>query len=193
MMLRTFIALEIPPEIQNAIASSTTSLRNSLPKPVVRWVAKQNLHVTLKFLGDVSPANLDQLVETLRHESARHAGFSMPVGRLGAFPSSRRARIIWIGLGTSAALDALQRGVEAAAGQLGYAREDRPFSPHLTIGRVGQGISASDNQRIRTVLDATPVDQLGTVDVQAIHIFKSDLQPGEPVYTLLHSLPLRST
>ena len=140
MMLRAFIAVEIPAGIQSAIAHSTASLKNALPKSLVRWVAPQNVHLTLKFLGDVSPANLEQLAEALKVEAASHGMFSMSVGGLGAFPTPRRARVIWIGLEAPPALEALRRGVEAAAAQLGYAPEERPFSPHLTIGRVGQNV-----------------------------------------------------
>ena len=193
MMLRSFIAMEIPAEIQNAIAHSTAPLKNTLPKPLIRWVAPQNVHLTLKFLGDVSPANLERLAEAIKTEAASHGMFSISVGGLGAFPTQRRARVIWIGLDAPPALAALQRGVDAAAAQLGYPKEERPFSPHLTIGRVAQTASASDLQLIRSALESTKVGILGTVRVQAIHIFKSDLQPGGSVYTLLYTLSMKST
>ncbi len=192
MMLRSFIALEIPVEIQSAIAHSTASLKKTLPKPLVRWVAQENVHLTLKFLGDVSPANLEQLAETLKMEAASQEMFSMSIGGLGAYPTARRARVIWIGLDAPPALATLQRSLEASAAQLGYTPEERPFSPHLTIGRVGQFASALDLQRIRIAIEATRVGSLGTLSVQAIHIFKSDLLSGGPVYTLLYTLPMKS-
>ena len=192
MMLRTFIAVEIPSGIQTAIANSTISLKNELAKKLVRWVAPQNVHLTLKFLGDVSSTTIEHLAETLKREAASHATFSMCVGGLGAFPTPRRVRVIWVGLEAPPALEALRRGVETAAAQLGYAPEERPFSPHLTIGRVGQTASASDLQRIRSALEATKVGVLGTIRVDAVHIFKSDLQPGGSVYTHLYALPLKS-
>jgi 2'-5' RNA ligase len=193
MMLRSFIALEIPAEIQNAIECNIASLKNALPKPLIRWVAPHNVHLTLKFLGDVSPDNLERLAETLKVETASHAIFSISIGGLGAFPTQRRARVIWIGLDAPPALATLQRGVDAAAVQLGYPREERPFSPHLTIGRVGQTASTSDLQYIRSALESTKVGILGTVRVEAIHIFKSDLQPGGSVYTRLYALSMKST
>jgi 2'-5' RNA ligase len=118
--------------------------------------------------------------------------FSMSVGGVGAFPTTRRARVIWIGLETPPALEDLHRGVEAAAAQLGYPQKERPFSPHLTIGRVGQNVSSSDLERIRRVLETIKVDTLGTFRVEAIHIFKSELQPGGAIYTHLYALPLKS-
>ncbi len=191
MMLRAFIAVEIPAGIQNAIAQSTVSLKNALPKTLVRWVAPQNVHLTIKFLGDISPVHLERLAETLRVEAASHGMFSMSVGGIGAFPNPRRARVIWIGLQAPPALEALQRGVEAAAAQQGYAPEERSFSPHLTIGRVGHNVSSSDLQSIRSALEATKVGELGTLRVEAIHIFKSDLLPTGSVYTHLFALPLQ--
>jgi RNA 2',3'-cyclic 3'-phosphodiesterase len=192
MMLRSFIAIELPAKVQSAISDSTASLQKALPKPLVRWVTSKNLHLTLKFLGDVSPANLERLAEALQSESVRHEKFSLSVGGLGAFPTSHRPRVIWIGLEAPAMLTAVQRAVEAVSSRMGYPSEDRPFSPHLTIGRVGQDVSATDLKRICSAIEETKIGPLGTVSVEAIHIFKSDLQPGGSVYTHLYAMPLKS-
>lgn len=192
MMLRSFIAVEIPANIQSALAGSTATLRKILPKPLIRWVAPQNVHLTLKFLGEINPANLELLAEALKAEVATHETFGMSVSGLGAFPSLHRARVVWIGLEAPAALMALGRSVEAVTARLGTIPEDRPFSAHLTIGRVGQNVSEADRQRISTALEETKVGTLGTVRVEAVHIFKSDLQPGGPVYTPLYRLPMKS-
>ena len=152
LLLRSFVAVEIPAGIQSAIAQSTAGLQKALPRPLVRWVAAQNLHLTLKFLGDVSPTNLERLAEALKVETARLTGFELSVGGLGAYPTSRRARVFWVGIEAPAALASLQRLVEGIAARLGYPPEERPFSPHLTIGRVGQNATAADLARIRTAL-----------------------------------------
>jgi 2'-5' RNA ligase len=192
MILRSFIAIEIPSEVQASIGRSIANLQKALPRPLVRWVATRNMHLTLKFLGDVSPANLEQLTEALQAEAARQTGFELEVGNIGAFPTPRRARVLWVGIEAPAALSALQHSVESAAARMGYPSEERPFSPHLTIGRVGQNISAAELTRVRTALEATHVGALGSVRVDALHIFKSDLQPGGAVYTSLYTLPLKS-
>jgi 2'-5' RNA ligase len=189
MMLRSFIAVEMPAAVQDAIAASTAGLRRTLPRPLVRWVAERNIHLTLKFLGEVSPANLELLAQALAAEAGQHAAFSLAVGGLGAFPSQRRPRVIWIGIEAPAALPALQRGIEAAAARLGYAPEARPFSQHLTIGRVDQNAPAAAIQQIRAALEQTRVGALGAVAVDAVQIFKSDLRPGGAVYTHLYSAP----
>jgi len=192
MMLRSFIAIELPADLQDTIYASTSGLQESLPKPLVRWVPPKNLHLTLKFLGDVSPANLEQLAEALMVETAKHETFSISVGGLGAFPNSRRARVIWIGMDAPASLGTLQHCVESVAERLGYPPEERPFSAHLTIGRTGQNCSASELAKIRSELDACRVGSLGSVRVEAIQIFKSDLNPAGSVYTRLYSLALKS-
>jgi 2'-5' RNA ligase len=193
MMLRSFIAIKIPEEIQSAVARSITPLQKKLPKPLVRWVAPENVHLTLKFLGDVSSANIDILAESLKVEASNHEIFSMAAGSLGVFPNAHRARVIWIGLEGSTSLKMLVRGVETVAERLGYPAEERPFSPHLTIGRVGQNISAMDLQRISTALGEMNVGSLGLVQVDAIHIYKSDLLPTGSVYTELFRLKLKSS
>lgn len=190
-MLRSFIAVNIPFEIQSAVARSIVPLQKILSKPLVRWVPLDNVHLTLKFLGDVSPDNLARLADALKGEAQNHEVFSITVGGLGAFPNPRRARVLWIGLEAPVALKALMQGVETVSTLLGYSPEDRPFSPHLTIARVGQNVSATGIQTIRTAIEGTNIGTLGTININALHIYKSDLLRGGSVYTNLYTLPMR--
>lgn len=189
-LLRAFIALEIPAPIREAIQQQTAALRKSADSSLVRWVPAGNLHLTLKFLGDVSTTNLPFLTQMLSREAGQHAGFSLQVGGLGAFPNSRRPRVIWIGIHAPEELSALARSLESATRRLGYPSEERPFSPHLTIGRIKQTASPADLQRIHTALESTQVGPLGSAEVTAVHLMKSDLQPTGSVYTRLFSAPL---
>lgn len=191
MPLRVFIAVEIPSSIRQAIDSETESLRAALGRDLVRWVPAENMHLTLKFIGDVSPANVDMLAKMLTAETETCAPFSLTVGGLGSFPTPRRARVIWIGIQAPAALTSLQHGLESAAARLGYEEEARPFSPHLTLGRVRQPIGATDQQKVRVALEKTQVGALGTAEVTAVHLFKSDLKPSGAEYTCLFSAPLK--
>ena len=131
-LLRVFIAVEIPLPIRQTIYSQTESLRAALGQ-LVRWVPIENMHLTLKFIGDVSPANVELLSQMLIAETMGNAPLTMQIGSLGSFPTPRRARVIWIGIQAPAAFDNLQRGIEFAAARLGYEPETRPFSPHLLM------------------------------------------------------------
>jgi len=192
-LLRAFIAIEIPLPIRQAIFSQTESLRGALGPALVRWAPIDNMHLTLKFLGDISPANVDMLSQMLTAETTGCAPFSMQIGGLGSFPNSRRARVIWVGIQAPAALDSLQRGIDSASARLGYESEERPFSPHLTVGRVKQQVSASDQHIIRAALERAQVGALGAAEIAAVHLFKSDLKPNGAVYTRLFSAPLKTS
>lgn len=189
-LLRTFIAVDTPPDIQKNIQLNVDHLRRSIGNSI-RWVPVQNIHLTLKFLGDVSQENVDMLKEMLRTETDACQPFDISIGGLGSFPSSKRARVLFIGIQAPAELEALQRGIESAGVRLGYESDPRPFSPHLTIGRVRDHIPASDQQKIRRILEETKIDSLGIARVDSVHLYKSELKPGGSVYTKLFSAPLK--
>jgi len=191
-LLRAFIAVEIPPEVHQAIEVKTAPIRAALNKSLVRWVPTSNIHLTLKFLGDVSPANVEMLAQMLNVEVGQHQPFEMAFEGLGAFPNSKRPRVIWIGIQAPAGLEALQHGIEAATATLGYPPEKRPFSPHLTIGRVKQKVGSAGMQKIRSALEETRVGSLGSAQVTSVHLFKSDLKPTGAVYTRLFSALLKN-
>ena len=190
-LLRAFIAVELPPEIHKAIESETATLRAALDSSLVRWVPTSNIHLTLKFLGGVSPANVELLTQMLSVEVNQYESFTIKFEGLGAFPNPRRPRVIWIGIQAPTDFEALQHGIEAAAATLGYPAEKRPFSPHLTIGRVKQHAGPAGMQKIRNALEEMEVGALGTVQANAVHLFKSDLKPTGAVYTRLFSAPLK--
>jgi len=186
-ILRTFIASELPTSLQDSIDKATGHLHGVLGNDLVRWVPSKNIHLTLKFLGEVSSANLDLIKNMLTTEAAQHQAFDVSIEGIGSYPTTRQPRIIWIGLDAPAALGSLQRAIETGAARLGYPPEERKFSPHLTIGRVRQNTSTTDIQRIRTALDDAKVGDIGSSRVDAIHLFKSDLTPTGSVYTKLFS------
>ncbi len=191
-LVRVFIAIEIPPVVRQAIEKNTARLRSALDANLVRWTPTSNIHLTLKFLGDVSPPTIDMLSQMLTLEASQHISFTMQFGGLGTFPTPRRPRVIWVGIQAPAALEALQHGIEAATAKMGYPPEGPPFSPHLTIGRVRQTAGPADAQKIRIALEETKIGALGTGKVEAVHLFKSDLKPSGSVYTRLFSAPLQT-
>ncbi len=191
MTIRAFIAIETPHEVQERIARRTAALRRQLPAPIVRWVSPANIHLTLKFLGETSSTTLEHLAILLRAEAAEHTSFHMSVGGLGVFPNRAQPRVLWIGLKAPEALQVLQRNVEGICARLGYPPEERPFAPHLTIGRIRPRLQPEEKQRIHQALEEVKIEDLGNIPVEAIHIFRSDLQPNGAVYTRLYTLPLK--
>ena len=109
------------------------------------------------------------------------------------FPDLKRPRVIWVGLDGAAQLADLQRGVEACAERLGYPPETRPFSAHLTVGRVQNRVGSDQLSTLRAAFEQTRIDRLGCILVDSVHLMKSDLQPGGSVYTPLFRAPLGLT
>jgi 2'-5' RNA ligase len=189
--LRTFIAVDIPQRLLQAIQPKVDDLREKLGNSAVRWVAVNNIHLTLKFLGDVAPSNLESLKLMLQTETQSRYPFDITLSGLGSFPNSKRPRVLFVGIQAPAELEALQHGIESAAAKLGYESDGRPFSPHLTIGRVNDRVAQSELQSIRKLLDEVKIDSPCPARVDSVHIYKSDLKPGGSVYTKLFSAPLK--
>ena len=130
------------------------------------------------------------LQKILESEVAHHKPFEISIGGLGAYPSPRRARVIWAGVEAPAELSAVQSGIENEMARLGYAREEREFSPHLTLGRVVRNAPQPAIKKLGDVLCKTKLGYLGAAMVHDIHLFQSDLRPEGAVYTCLFSAPL---
>jgi 2'-5' RNA ligase len=189
-VIRAFIAIDLAAEIRKRLDQVSSELRQRLRDVPVRWVAVENIHLTLKFLGDVSLANLEVLKKILQSEASGHSPFEISVGDLGAFPSTHRPRVIWVRVQSPAELNSVQHSIEVETNRLGYATEDRPFSPHLTLGRVSRNATAGEVRRIGDVLDSYKVGFLGAMQVRTVHLYRSDLRPGGAVYTCLFSASL---
>ena len=191
-VIRAFIAISLSDEVHLGLEKVIQDLKTRLPGGAVRWVQADNIHLTIKFLGDVSLAGLELLTTMLQAEAARHPQFEFSVGGIGAFPSPRRPRVVWVGVEAPSELSGLQRGVEAEMARLGYAPDERPFSPHLTIGRVTRNADSTELRQLSSVVEASKVGFLGATRVKAVHLFRSDLQPSGAIYTRLNSAALSS-
>ncbi len=189
-MLRAFIAIDISSEVRMRIRQVVTSLQRGINAQSVRWVAPENIHLTLKFLGDVSPSNLDLLKQVVAQEAALQPPFDLIIRDLGCFPTLRHPRVLWAGVAPSHALEKLQRGIDQSTARLGYASDARPFSPHLTLGRVTQHASLEALQKIREALENEQKQHLGTIHATEVILFHSDLRPSGPQYTPLYRAPL---
>lgn len=165
--IRAFIAIELPEEVRrdlNAIQKEIQSRVGESSRKAVRWVPSANIHLTLKFLGEVSTTNLDRLTDVLQAEAARHPSFQIQFGGLGAFPNVRRPRVIWVGSQAPLELNNLQKGIDQGTHILGYPSEDRPFSPHLTLGRISQNARSEDIALVSNILGEMKVGDTTLTD-----------------------------
>ena len=190
-LLRVFIAIELPIQLQDALEKQITRLRQSLGDDLVRWIPPQNMHLTLKFLGNIAVSHVEFLKQLLTQTADSHSQFDLQIGGLGSFPNSKRARILWAGIHAPTGLASLQKSLETGTTRLGYEKEERPFSPHLTLGRVRQSIDPAGQQKIRTILDTIQLGNIGSARVDSIHLYNSEPQTSGSVYTKLFSAPLK--
>jgi 2'-5' RNA ligase len=189
-VFRAFIPIKLPDEIRDRLDQVISHLQESLIDVPIRWVPAANIHLTLKFLGDVSSANYEVLTKILQVEAAAHRPFEFSIGSLGAYPNLRRPRVIWVGIEAPNELKMLQRSIDVETARLGYSSDNRRFSPHLTLGRVSRNASPRDIQAISKVLSKSEVGFLGVARVEEIHLYRSELKPGGAVYSRLFSAPL---
>lgn len=188
--LRAFIAIDLPQPIQEAIEKQTSRLRLAAGDGLVRWIPPQNIHLTLKFLGNIAASHMDFLKQLLHQTADSHQPFDVQIGGIGSFPNSKLPRVLWAGVHAPADLASLQKTIETGAARLGYEKEARPFSPHLTLGRVRQGIDPRDLQKISSALNGIQIGNIGSARVDAVHLYKSELRPEGSLYTKLFSAPL---
>lgn len=189
-VIRAFIAIDLSPDIQRRLDDVVHNYKTQLDNVPIRWVAASNIHLTLKFLGDVSLSNLSILTDMIQTEISTHRQFDISVGGAGAFPNNRQPRIIWVGVEAPPELTTIQNGIEITTSRLGYAREERPFSPHLTLGRVSRNATSQDVKSISKALETTRVGFLGATCVEKVQLYRSDLQPTGAIYTQIFSSSL---
>ena len=191
-LVRAFIAVEIPPSLKEKLYKDTDALRGALPRSVVRWVHVNSMHLTLKFLGDTPLSDLEKFKGYLAEEVSGQKAFEISVGRIGVFGGFSRPRVIWAGIQDNGGFASLNRCVEAAASRMGSEPERRPFSPHLTLGRVQQKILQSEREKIREMVLAHEKLDFGTMQVNSLHLFESQLKPTGAVYRSLFTAKLES-
>lgn len=183
--MRLFVAVELPRSLRASLAGVCEQGRRG----GVRWVPAENVHLTLKFLGDVDERLLPQLKEALAAVAAAAAPFALSLAGRGCFPSVRAPRVIWVGVGEGAEeAGALARAVEQALKPLGFPAENRRFKPHLTIGRVKDARAAAPTaaRKIQELQGyAVPAGR-----AEAVALIKSTLTPEGSIYEEVARWPL---
>ena len=176
----------LPTELRNRLAVEIDGLRDHAAG--VAWVAAENLHVTVKFLGSVEESRLAEIGAALGR-AVRVPAFEVGVRGLGAFPSATRARVLWAGAPGSPPFTALAEEVDRALVAMGFAPEGRGFTPHVTLGRVRE---PRRNDALAAALQAAAARDFGSLRVERVSLMRSDLSPRGARYTELAAVPLPS-
>jgi 2'-5' RNA ligase len=184
---RLFVAIDLGDDARRALGEAQAVCRRAnLP---VRWVDPAGAHLTLKFLGETEREQVGPIGAALHAVAARHRPLLLHTGAPGVFPNPRRPRVLWLGLtGALDRLAALQRDVDDALATLGFPRETRPFSPHLTLGRVREGARPPDAASLAATFAAVR-DVAAPLPVESIRLMRSELgRDGARYTTLLEAL-----
>ena len=182
--VRCFVAVLLPDRVRAGLAAVSAELRGRAPGLV--WVQADNLHLTLRFLGEVEPATLERVREAVTVAAAAVAPFTVTLGGLGGFPPGRAPRVVWAGVVVGdAGLGALHAGLDAALLARGIPGESRAFHPHVTLARARESRGAGG---LAGVLGAGPA--FGEIRVAALHLMRSELHPKGARHTVLMEAPL---
>lgn len=185
-MFRTFVAISVSQATRESLAAMQRALAGRGLK--ARWTLPEQFHVTLKFLGEIDAATVDRLILAVQEAAHLRRPFELSFQGVGAFPDWNRPRVLWarVATGSDALID-LAHGVEAATVQAGFAPWDRPFRPHLTLGRVkeiGARIDGAEAER------SLALHRAGPERIERLEVYRSRLTPQGPIYTLLAAVML---
>lgn len=186
--MRLFLAINLPTEVRAEVRAATAALRDEAPE--LSWVQESRLHLTLKFLGDVDEARLDELSAAAATVAGRHRELLMTLAGIGAFPNFRRARVVWLGIEQESRLELLHHEVELACESLGFEVEGRAFRPHLTLARVKHALPEERLRALSRVAKQT--DFRTDFVVRSVDLMSSELSQSGPAYRTLVSAALRS-
>ncbi|MFL7837718.1 MAG: RNA 2',3'-cyclic phosphodiesterase [Candidatus Promineifilaceae bacterium] len=182
--IRTFIAIHLPQEVKDYLGELTDNLAGQVPRHSVRWVKPDRMHLTLRFIGETEKNLLPMVAKALDEVAAGQRPFNLNLEGFGCFPNCKRPRVLWAGLGGDVdSAGQLKNDIDAALIPLGWDKEDRPFQPHLTAGRVKDS-QAIAGQRWPDKLKVLPIP------VNSIYLIESELTPNGPIYTVRHSSSL---
>ncbi len=179
--MRLFVALEIPSEVRENFAALIREFRAIAPKE--KWVRAENLHITLKFIGEVPPEKLDPIRHAfgdVRSDSLVKLDFR----GLGFFPNEKHPRVFWAGIEATPNLPKLATDIESATEKLGIPREKRPFSPHLTLARFE---TRKLTEKLRAAVRENVAREFGALETKEFHLIESKLRPSGAEYTTLQS------
>ncbi len=189
-LIRAFVAVELPPDVTANLAQVQERLKLA-GDGFVKWVRPEGIHLTLKFLGNVAASRVEQIGLALGEVAGGVAPFVLQIERPGVFPHWKQPRVTWVGLGGEVErLLELQKRVDETLANLGFPPEARPFSPHLTIGRLKEGTASRDRQRFGECVAQAEGAALLRFSVAIISLMRSQLTPAGAIYSRLISAQL---
>lgn len=190
--LRTFIAIALPTEIKNWLAKIQQALKAAGAD--VKWVEPENIHITIKFLGERDKKKIAEIIEAIDQVCAEIPTFELTISSLGGFPSKESARIIWVGLskGETETKEIAKR-LEEEISRTGIPKETRPFSSHITLGRVRSSLNRQRLLERMNYLEGNFPRQDFQYRAEKITLFKSTLSSRGPVYEALYLGSLKTT
>jgi 2'-5' RNA ligase len=181
--MRAFIAIELPESIRAALRREQASFRPASPD--ARWTQPEGIHLTLKFLGEISDRKVREVCESLKN-LGQFESFAVGLKGFGFFPDARRPRVFWAGVEAPASLRRLAEQVEEAMGRIGFAREERPFRPHLTLARFRV---PQPQPALQALLTQQGEQELGNFEVSEFFLFESKLSPQGAQYRKVERFP----
>ncbi len=186
--IRSFIAIELSNETRAALADLQERLKAVTPPRTVHWTKPQSIHLTLHFLGNITTKQVVKVTEMVQTVASTGQSLSLRLEGLGCFPNMRRPRIVWVGvMGETDSLVKIHRDLGQKLRVIDFKPETRPYSPHLTIGRVKKGVQSRQLSRLGQILEReqAKVGPLATLPINEISLMKSELKPAGAIYTQL--------
>jgi len=188
--MRTFVAIDFSPQIRGKIGEIIEYFKTQTPDYALKWVEPQNLHMTIKFLGEVSEGHLRTIKDVLSDTLEGRSAFEIEVTGMGMYPSGQKPRVIWLGVEGSETLKDIHKSLDQALQKASIPPDKRGLSPHLTIARVRRNVETLIVQDIGKTLSQFKIDSLGKCTIDRIVLYKSTLTPSGPIYDPLLSIPL---
>jgi len=189
--IRSFIAIELPDELKAELSRLQTQLKSGGQYPV-KWVNPYDIHLTLKFLGNVGVNRIGKITAAIEEAAQEVPPFRLEVKDPGVFPNLRRVQVVWVGMGGEVdKLARLQQRIEANLERLGFARESRSFAPHLTLARVRDRASHEERQGFGQLIADTRFEATTAIEVDAISLMKSQLTREGAIYSRIGSVGLK--
>ena len=188
--IRSFIAIELPEEAKKGLARLRKELERDEQR-FVKWVAPGGIHLTLKFLGNIPSMRVAEITEAIQKATQGISPFHLEISGLGAFPNLRQVRVFWVGIGGEVdKLSQLQQNIDSALAPLGFAKEERPFMPHLTLARIRERTSPPERRSFGDLVGSTIFEDKYHIEVGAISLMRSQLTPAGALYTHLSAVGL---